>query len=124
MYVLNFLHVERWHIFEVVNHGYNVIFKYNVILYRSDKIDEMSSPNRTTNDMYEDIREGTSGTRNEGNNYNILLTYIENIKIELYLKHQSGICVIIFSDTCPTYNIAMHSVIQGMYICSFLLMIV
>ena len=46
----------------------------------------MSSPNRTTNDMYEDIREGTSGTRNEGNNYNILLTYIENIKIELYLS--------------------------------------
>ena len=33
----------------------------------------MSSPNRTTNDMYEEIREGTSGTRNEGNNYNILL---------------------------------------------------
>ena len=33
----------------------------------------MSSPNRTTNHMYEEIREGTSGTRNEGNNYNILL---------------------------------------------------
>ena len=33
----------------------------------------MSSPNRTSNDMYEDTREGTSGTRNEGNNYNILL---------------------------------------------------
>ena len=69
----------------------------------------MSSPNRTTNDMYEDIREGTSGTRNKGNNYNMLLTYIANIKLELYLKHQSGICVIIlFSDTCPTSNIAMH----------------
>jgi hypothetical protein len=46
----------------------------------------MSSPSGTTNDMYEEIREGTSGTRNEGNNYNILLTYIENIKIELYLS--------------------------------------
>jgi len=33
----------------------------------------MSSRNQTTNDMYEDIREGTSDTRNEGNNYNILL---------------------------------------------------
>ena len=33
----------------------------------------MSSPNQTTNDMYEDISEGTSGTRSEGNNYNILL---------------------------------------------------
>ena len=33
----------------------------------------MSSPSGTTNDMYEEIREGTSGTRNEGNNYNILL---------------------------------------------------
>ena len=36
----------------------------------------MSSPNRTTNDMYEENREGTSGTsgaKNEGNNYNILL---------------------------------------------------
>jgi hypothetical protein len=33
IYVLNFLHVERWHIFEVLNHIYNVIFKYNVIYY-------------------------------------------------------------------------------------------
>jgi len=33
----------------------------------------MSSLDQRTNDMYEDIREGTSGTRNEGNNYNILL---------------------------------------------------
>ena len=33
IYVLNFLHVERWHIFEVFNHIYNVIFKYNVIYY-------------------------------------------------------------------------------------------
>ena len=36
----------------------------------------MSSPNGTTNDVYEDIREGTSGTsgaKNEGNNYNMLL---------------------------------------------------
>ena len=33
----------------------------------------MSSPNRTTNDMYAEIREGTSGTKNEGNNYNLLL---------------------------------------------------
>ena len=38
----------------------------------------MSSPNRTTNAKYEDIREVTSGTRNEGNNYNTS-TYIENI---------------------------------------------
>jgi hypothetical protein len=59
----------------------------------------MSSPNRTTNDMYEDIREGTSGTRNKGNNYNMLLTYIANIKLELYLKHQSDICVIILDIT-------------------------
>jgi hypothetical protein len=33
IYVLNFLHVERWHIFEVFNHIYNAIFKYNVIYY-------------------------------------------------------------------------------------------
>jgi hypothetical protein len=33
----------------------------------------MSSPNGKTNDMYEDIKEGTSDAINEGNNYNILL---------------------------------------------------
>ena len=33
IYVLNFLHVKRWHIFEVFNHIYNVIFKYNGIYY-------------------------------------------------------------------------------------------
>jgi hypothetical protein len=31
IYVLNFLHVERWYIFEVVNHNYNVIFKYYML---------------------------------------------------------------------------------------------
>ena len=31
----------------------------------------MFSPNRTTYGMYEEIREGTSGTRSEGNKYNI-----------------------------------------------------
>jgi hypothetical protein len=35
MYVLNFLHVERGHIFEVFNHIYNAIFKYNVKYYSS-----------------------------------------------------------------------------------------
>ena len=33
----------------------------------------MSSSNRTTNDMYEEIKQGTNGTKNEGNTYNILL---------------------------------------------------
>jgi len=33
IYALNFLHVERWHIFEAFSHIYNVIFKYNVIYY-------------------------------------------------------------------------------------------
>ena len=28
MHVLNFLHVEQWHIFEVFNHIYNAIFIY------------------------------------------------------------------------------------------------
>ena len=38
MYVLNVLHVKRWHIFEVFNHIDNVIFKYNVIYYIGRKI--------------------------------------------------------------------------------------
>ena len=33
MYVLNFLHVEQWYIFEVFNHIYNAMFKYNVIYF-------------------------------------------------------------------------------------------
>ena len=39
----------------------------------------MSSPSQTTNDMYEDIREGTSDTRNEGNNYNIYREHLARI---------------------------------------------
>jgi hypothetical protein len=33
-----------------------------------------------------------------------------------HLKYQSSIYVIIFNNACPISNIAMHSVIQGMYI--------